>query len=61
VLTVQGFGIILPAQVRVCRELGAADPDLERVSQYGLRAARLAGVQGALQLLVVYVMVNVRF
>ncbi|MFT4892092.1 MAG: hypothetical protein ACI9YT_003033 [Halobacteriales archaeon] len=60
-LSVLGFGVILPGEVRIYRELGSADPDTETISTVGMRNARLSGVQGLLQLGIVAAMVLLRF
>jgi hypothetical protein len=61
VLTVQGFGFLLPSEVLVYRELISASPDRERIGRIGLRNARLSGVQGAFQLAIVVLMVLLRW
>ena len=60
-LTVFGFGVILPGEVRIYRELQSADPDTETISTIGMRNARLSGVQGLLQLGIIAAMVLLRF
>jgi hypothetical protein len=60
-LSVVGFGVILPGEIRIYRQLTSADPDVELIGELGLRNARLAGVQGVMQLTIVFVMVNIRF
>jgi len=57
ILTVQGFGILMPGEVRVYREMRSADPDFATVSRVGMRNARLSGVQGVLQVCLIAVMV----
>ena len=59
-LSIIGFGIILPNEVRIYREIVSASPDSERISRLGMRNAKLGGVQGLLQLLIIFVMVNLR-
>ena len=61
ILSIQGFGIILPNEIRVYRELVSDSPDIDRISRLGMRNAKLGGVQGVLQLSIVFVMVNLRF
>jgi hypothetical protein len=61
ILTVQGFGFLLPNEVLVYRELISEDPDTERVGRLGLRNAKLSGVQGAFQLGIVVLMVYLRW
>ena len=61
VLTVQGFGFLLPNEVLVYRELLTASPDAERIGRLGMRNAKLSGVQGAFQLAIVVLMVWLRW
>ncbi len=61
VLGVEGFGLILPGEVRVYLEMQSSDPDLGLMSRIGMRNAKLAGVQGAFQLLLIGVMVSLRW
>ncbi len=61
VLTVQGFGFLMPTEVQVYLESRSADPDVDRIGELGMRNARLSGVQGAFQLAVVVLMVYLRW
>ena len=61
ILTVQGFGMLLPNEIRVFRELLTDTPDTDKISRLGMRTARLSGVQGILQLAIIFVMANFRF
>jgi hypothetical protein len=60
-LSVVGFGVILPAEIRIYRQLTSADPDIDLIGELGMRNAKLGGVQGFMQLTIVFVMVNIRF
>jgi len=60
-LSVQGFGVILPGEVRIYRELTTADPDYDLIGAVGLRNARLGGLQGIMQLTIVALMVALRY
>ncbi|RLM57474.1 hypothetical protein DVK02_06830 [Halobellus sp. Atlit-31R] len=60
-LTIIGFGVILPGEARMYLEMTSADPDADLIGSIGLRNAKLAGVQGVLQLSVVAVMVYIRW
>ena len=60
-LSVQGFGVILPGEVRIYRQLTSGDPDYELVGEIGMRNAKLGGLQGLMQLTIVFVMVGLRF
>jgi hypothetical protein len=61
VLTVVGFGVLLPGEVRIYLQLASSDPDPEVISRIGMRNARLSGLQGGFQLAVVVVMVYLRW
>ncbi len=61
VLSVLGFGVLLPGEVRIYLEMTADDPDDDLISEVGMRNAKLSGVQGAFQLAVVFVMVWIRW
>jgi hypothetical protein len=61
ILTVQGFGFLLPNEVLVYRELIADAPDVERIGRLGMRNAKLSGVQGAFQLFIVLLMSYLRW
>lgn len=61
VLSVQGFGFLLPGEVRVYLEMTAEDPDPGVISTIGQQNAMLGGVQGAFQLVLVVVMVLLRY
>lgn len=61
ILTVQGFGIILPNEIRIFRELFSDKPDINVISRLGMRNARLGGMQGVLQLAIIFVMATIRF
>jgi len=61
VLSVLGFGVLLPGEIRMYLEMTSADPDPGVISPIGMRNARLSGVQGVFQLAVVAVMVYLRY
>jgi hypothetical protein len=61
VLTVLGFGFLMPNEVLVYLESASAEPDRERIGRLGLRNAKLGGVQGAFQLVIVVLMVYLRW
>jgi len=60
-LSVVGFGVLMPGEVRLYLETTSSSPDPEVISAIGMRNAKLSGVQGALQLAVVAVMVALRW
>ena len=61
ILTFQGFGILLPNEIRIFRQLLSEAPDIEKISRLGMRNARLGGVQGILQLAIIFIMANLSF
>ena len=61
VLTFLGFGVLMPGETRIYREMVSEDPDPNVISTIGLRNAKLSGVQGVLQLAIVVVMVYLRW
>jgi uncharacterized membrane protein len=61
ILTIQGFGIMLPNEIRVFKQLVSETPDIEKISRLGMRNARLGGVQGLFQLAIIFIMANIRF
>jgi hypothetical protein len=60
ILTIQGFGVLLPNGIRIYLEILSDKPDVEKIGRLGLRNARLGGVQGVLQLAIIYAMANLR-
>lgn len=61
VLTVQGFGLLLPTEVLIYLEMMTEDPDTERIGELGMRNAKLSGVQGVFQLAIIVLMVYLRW
>ncbi|MFB6111788.1 MAG: hypothetical protein ABEJ35_04545 [Halobacteriaceae archaeon] len=61
VLNLQGFGVILPGEIRVYRELQSATPDTALIQRIGARNAKLAGIQGLFQFMIIIVMVYLRY
>ncbi|MBI2909179.1 MAG: DUF4149 domain-containing protein [Chloroflexi bacterium] len=60
-LALQGFGLLLPNEIRIFRELLSDSPDIDKISRLGMRTAMLGGVQGVLQLAIIFVMASLRF
>ena len=60
-LVAQGFGVLLPNEIRIFKQLVSATPDVDRIVKLGMQNARLAGFQGLLQLAIIFVMANLRF
>lgn len=61
VLTVLGFGFLMPNEVLVYLEMISEEPDKDRIGQLGLRNAKLSGVQGFFQLAIIVLMVYLRW
>lgn len=61
VLTVQGFGFLMPNEVMIYLEMTSADPDKDRIGRLGLRNAKLSGIQGTFQLAIIVLMVYLRW
>jgi hypothetical protein len=61
VLSVLGFGVLMPGEVRIYREMVSQNPDTELIGDIGMRNAKLSGIQGAFQLAIVVVMVYMRW
>jgi hypothetical protein len=60
-LNLQRFGLLMPGEIRVYREMSTANPDAALIQQIGQRNAKLAGVQGAFQIMIIVVMVYLRY
>jgi hypothetical protein len=61
VLSVLGFGVLMPGEVRMYLEMTSADPDTGVIADIGMRNAKLAGIQGVFQLSIILVMVYLRW
>ncbi len=61
VLSVQGFGFLLPGEIRMYREMRSASPDPSVIAAIGEQNATLGGVQGLFQLRLVLDMVYLRY
>jgi hypothetical protein len=61
ILSVQGFGFLMPGEVRMYLEMRSENPDTGVISSIGMRNARLSGIQGLFQLAIVAVMVYIRW
>lgn len=58
ILSVQGFGMIMPAEVRIFLELRKKEPNRDKIIKWGMRNVKLAGSQGVLQIALIFVMAN---
>lgn len=60
VLKVQGFGILLPLNLRVLFELRKDNPDLPRIGRWMQRYVRVVASQGAMQIGIIIIMAQFR-
>ncbi len=60
-LAIQGFGQLLPNEIRVFQQLLSPTPDVQKISRLGMRNAKLGAVQGVFQLAIIFVMATLRF
>lgn len=60
-LSIIGFGLLLPGEVKIYLEVASPEPDADMIGRIGLRNAKLSGVQGLLQLSIIFVMASLRF
>ncbi len=56
ILTVQGFGLLLPTNVRVCLELQKDQPDCQRIGVWMRRYVRAVAFQGSMQVAIIVIM-----
>jgi hypothetical protein len=56
VLTVQGLGILLPTNVRVCLQLQKDKPDVELLGRLMRRYIRSVAIQGTMQMAIIVIM-----
>ncbi len=57
-LLIQGLGIFLPNNVRVLLELNKQAPDYNKISKLMMLNFKLSGVQGVLQIAIIFVMAS---
>jgi len=55
-LTVQGFGILLPTNLRVCLEMQKPAPDVAKIGGWMRRYVRTVALQGLMQVAMILVM-----
>ena len=58
ILSVQGFGLILPAEVRIFLELRKERPDVQKVIKLGMRNIYISGSQSVFQIALIVVMAS---
>ncbi len=60
-LFVQGFGVLLPTNLRIFREINREHPDLEKIGRTMKRYIAVTAMQGVLQLGIIFIMANLAF
>jgi hypothetical protein len=60
-LSVQGFGLLMPGEIRIYKQMVSSSPDASVISAIGQQNAKLGGVQGLVQLLLIADMVYLRY
>lgn len=58
ILSVQGFGMIMPTEIKVYLELRKKEPDRAKIIKWGMRNVKLSGSQGVFQVALIFVMAN---
>lgn len=58
ILTIQGLGVLLPANLRVYLEIRKESPDIERVARTMGLYVRMVGLQGLLQIVIIVIMAH---
>lgn len=58
ILSVQGFGMIMPTEIRIFLELQKKEPNRDKIIKWGMRNIKLAGSQGVFQVVLIFVMAN---
>ena len=59
ILTVQGFGVIMPTEIRIFLELTKQNPDKEKIVKLGMRNIKISGSQALFQIAIIFVMANI--
>jgi len=60
-LSVQGFGFLMPGEIRIYKQMVSPSPDAGVISAIGQQNAKLGGVQGLVQLVLIADMVYLRY
>lgn len=58
ILTIQGFGILLPNSLRIILEISKEKPDVTKIAKLNMRNLRISGSQAAFQILIIFIMAN---
>jgi len=60
-LSVQGFGFLMPGEIRIYKQMVSPSPDASVISAIGQQNAKLGGLQGLVQLVLIADMVYLRY
>lgn len=58
ILSVQGFGILMPTEILIFLELMKANPNRDKIVRLGMRNIKVSGSQAIFQIAIIYVMAN---
>ena len=61
ILSVQGFGFLMPGEIRIYKQMVSPAPDAGVISAIGQQNAKLGGLQGLVQLVLIADMVYLRY
>lgn len=61
ILLVQGFGILLPNEVRVFRQIRSEKPDNDKIVRLSIQNLNVSGSQAIFQIIIIYLMANLAF
>lgn len=56
ILSVQGFGLLLPTEIRIFLELRKQNPDTSKIVRLGMRNVYVSGSQAVFQIAIIFVM-----
>ncbi|MDG6995449.1 MAG: hypothetical protein JRN52_05960 [Nitrososphaerota archaeon] len=56
ILSVQGFAVLLPTEVRIFLELRKANPSTDKIVKLGMRNIYLSGSQAVFQIVLIFIM-----
>lgn len=58
ILTIQGFGFLLPNSLRILLEISKEKPDVSKIARLNMRNLRMSGSQAAFQIAIIFIMAN---
>jgi hypothetical protein len=59
ILSVQGFGVIMPNEIRIFLELTKENPNKDKIVKLGMRNIKISGSQALFQIAIIFVMANI--